>query len=248
MLAIVCVYVITNASFFLLPRACYLLILLFLIFLSLKVPRAFVWVLLSMFLFSLNSNVLLLINSFVSKNFNNMFVFYSGISIFLIAILYGFTAALFLGKGKNSKNFHGYKPKVFFVFMCAFTIVHIDHFAYNKALFLMVLIGIICIIKILFSKHDLISPSLFGKGFIFLSLFSVVALTTTVSLIAGNHEAKVVVWPEERGVWANTEEKYNTRDFTLKTSYSYSLLKEFMNRKYHLINTTDLSSLDPTKE
>ena len=132
--------------------------------------------------------------------------------------------------------------------MCAFTIVHIDHFAYNKALFLMVLIGIICIIKILFSKHDLISPSLFGKGFIFLSLFSVVALTTTVSLIAGNHEAKVVVWPEERGVWANTEEKYNTRDFTLKTSYSYSLLKEFMNRKYHLINTTDLSSLDPTKE
>lgn len=249
MLPLICIYVITNVGYFLLPTAFYLLLLLFLILFSLKIPRVFMWMLHSMFLYSMNSNLFFLLNSFVSRNLNDFVAFSSGLTMLLIAIIYGVAAAVFSHSKSNSIFYRDtYHLKILFAFFVVFIIAHIDFFAYKKILFSIILITIICTIQIIFLNTNFpISLFAIRKRTTLVCFFTVILLTLSMSFLAASKETKVVAWPVDRGVWANTEEKYGTNDWTLKSSYSYSLLKEFMERKYQVENITDLSNLDPAK-
>lgn len=247
MLGIIFIYIFTNIFYFLTPHLLYLFFLIILLFLSFRYPFAFSLSLLSMFLFSFNNNLFFWLNSFVSKNFSNIFIFPSGITSLITAILYAiFTLLLF----KNKKGLRkGYLvKKIFFLcFIVLLLVFHIDHFAYNHYLFFIVLIGVIYTIIAFFSHHRFYSFPI-NKLTCFLCLLTILLSFTLGFFLTKKHEAKVIVWPEERGVWANTSEEYSTGDWTLKSSYSYSLLKKVMAQKYNLRNTNDLTTLNPQNE
>jgi hypothetical protein len=181
---------------------------------------------------------------------NDFVAFSSGLTMLLIAIIYGVAAAVFSHSKSNSIFYRDtYHLKILFAFFVVFIIAHIDFFAYKKILFSIILITIICTIQIIFLNTNFpISLFAIRKRTTLVCFFTVILLTLSMSFLAASKETKVVAWPVDRGVWANTEEKYGTNDWTLKSSYSYSLLKEFMERKYQVENITDLSNLDPAKE
>lgn len=239
-------YIITNLIYFYLFDFMYVIFILAILVLSFNFSIFRKHILLSMVLYSLNSNLFFILNNFLFENFKNEYRFHSGISILVILYIYCICYLLIFNKNYNKlclKNI-----ALFFIINCI-VFLKIDFFAYQAIAFIVLLlinIGVFYILFTPFEKPKIQNEKIEIKTLVVCSA-SVILICLITSLYSNAFKVHTVLWPSDRGVWATTSVPYDTNDWTLKSSYSYSELKTALSNKYVFSQSNNFINLDLKK-
>lgn len=239
-------YIVTNLIYIYLPNFSYVIFIFAILILSFKCSILRKHILLSMVLYSLNSNLFFMLNNFLFENFKNEYNFHSGITILVILFIFCICYLLIFNKNYNRlclKN-----VALFFIMNCI-VILKIDFFAYQAVAFIVLLlinIGFFYILFTPFEKQKIQNEKNEILTIVVCSVF-VILICISTSLYSNAFKVHTVLWPSDRGVWATTSVPYDTNDWTLKSSYSYSELKTVLSNKYIFSQSNDFINLDLKK-
>ena len=229
---IIFVFWLTNIFYFSGHHTLYALLISLCCILIRKKPESFKLILCSLLLFSLYACALFPISSIISSIFQIRFP--SQFAQILISILFGYISSLFF----QYKNVLSISCKIIFLIQTIVLCACYKIFSYSQVLFFFINTLIFLFSYIVFLKQRCFILKLNTK-ILYLPLCLLM-----ISFISNflTYEKKIYI-VNNSAVWATDTGRYDTNDWTLKTSYSYSLINEFIDHKFTVYREENLKNL-----
>ena len=180
--------------------------------------------------------------------------FSAGLAEGVIAACYGLISALILPQHSSISS----RGRIVLCVGVLFVLVNTDRFAFHKYAFYVILLSVILALRLAVStktvdnigetsskekptKAEKPSYAVPARSvrILLASFLLTLGAFATLAVNAGGDERILVV--QGKNVWATDSISYDDGDWTLKSAYSYSLLHELMERRFHVETTTDVA-------
>ena len=232
MLAYILIFVFTNFLYFSGHHVFYAIYISLYCLFARKNTEHVKYILCSLILFSLYSSLLFPLTTILSNTLHIQFP--NQLSQLILSILFGCIVSFFK-PFKKSITF-----EIRFVCLIQIVILCLTYkiFSYSNSLFFLENVFIVFFTCMALHNEKHISIKI-GRNILFFPLcFLIVCISVNIF-----PSKKTIYIVNNSAVWATDTGDYDINDWTLKTSYSYSLMNEFIERKFNVFKKDDLDLL-----
>lgn len=193
------------------------------------------YILLASSLYAINIHFFYVINYFCTLFMPDSLYSY-GITYILIAILHGLVASLYIEIKVEPIRNQRYVFLIVFLSSVLISIYNIEHFAYSQALFILYIVIVHGFSYIMFSVFLNVKINVDETRRVAVANLAIIFMLCILgSVYESKKSVHCVAWPQGAGVWASNKEPYDKKEWSMKSYYSYSVLKEMINNKYKLV-------------